>query len=51
MIVLQEFEICQDFRKFQKIMKLVKSAPSSNREKIAFARVGTKPLGGELVLD
>ena len=51
MIVLQEFEIRQDFRKFQKIMKMVKSAPSSNREKIAFARVGTKPLGGELVLD
>ena len=51
MIVLQEFEIRQDFRKFQKIMKMVKSAPSSNREKIAFARVGTKPLGEELVLD
>ena len=54
MIVLQEFEIRQEFRKFQefqKIMKMVKSAPSSNREKIAFARVGTKPLGGELVLD
>ena len=51
MIVLQEFEIRQDFRKFQKIMKMVKSAPSSNREKIAFARVGTKPLAGELVLD
>ena len=50
MFILHEFEIRQDFRKFQKITKMVKSAPSSNREKITFARVGTKPLGGELVL-
>ena len=39
------------FENFKKIMKIVKSAPSSNREKIAFVRVGTKPIGGELVLD
>ena len=44
----REFE---NFRKIQKIMKMVKSVRSSNPEKLAFARVGTKPAGGELVLD
>ena len=46
-----EFENQHYFRKIQKIMKMVKSARSSNPEKIAFTSVGTKPAGGELVLD
>ena len=47
----REFENQHHFRKIQKIMKMVKSARSSNPEKLAFARVGTKPAGWELVLD
>ena len=47
----REFENQHYFRKIQKIMKMVKSARSLNQEKIAFARVGAKPAGGELVLD
>ena len=46
-----EFENHHYFRKIQKIMKMVKSARSSNPEKLAFTRFGTKPAGGELVLD
>ena len=51
MMGFHEFEIHQYFRKIPKIMKMVKSTRSSNPEKLAFARVRTKPAGGELVLD
>ena len=51
MIRFHEFENQHYFQKIPKIMKMVKSARSSNPEKIAFTSVGTKPAGGELVLD
>ena len=51
MMGFREFEHHHDFRKIPKIMKMVKSAQSSNPEKLAFTSVGTKPAGGELVLD
>ncbi len=51
MIVLQEFEIRRDFRNFKKSWKLWNLLHLQIKKKIVFARVGTKPLGGELVLD
>ena len=46
-----EFENHHYSRKIQKIMKMVKSARSSNPEKIAFTGFGAKLAGGELVPD
>ena len=51
MMGFRDFEHHHDFRKIQKSSKMVKSGRSSNPEKIAFTSVGTKPAGGELVLD
>ncbi len=50
-MVFHDCEYHQDFRKIHKILKMVKYARCSSREKLAFASVGTKPAGGELVLD
>ena len=50
-MVFHDFEYHQDFRKIHKILKMVKYARCSSREKLAFASVGTKPAGGELVLE
>ena len=47
----RDFEHHHDFQKIPKNMKIVKSARSSNPEKLAFTRFGAKPAGGELVLD
>ena len=43
----REFENQHYFRKIQKIMKMVKSARSSNPNKKVFTSVGTKPAGGK----
>ena len=51
MIVFRDFEYLPKFRKIQKFLKMLKSARSSNREKLAFTRFWIKPAGGELVLD
>ena len=54
MIVFRQFEFLWIFAKFlkiQKIMKMVKSARTSNRAKLGFTRVQSKPLEVELVED
>ena len=51
MMGFHEFEKSAIFSENWKNLEMVKSARSSSREKLAFTSLGTKPAGGELVLD